>query len=228
MSFISLIMCLYYFINIFFYGKIYNIIIGSWISIGVLDIEYKFIIDPLSITFGLLISFITFLILIYSYDYLHEDPNLVKFFAYLSFFSFAMSCLVFAGNYFIMFLGWEAVGLASYLLINFWTTRNQANQSAIKAIIFNRIGDAAFISAMGLIFYLFNSFDLEVLEILIPLYKHNTLNLFFFSFSTIELIALFLFLAAAAKSAQLFAHLGYLMLWKGQHQFLHYYIQLLW
>jgi len=206
MSSLSLIICLYYFIHVFFYGQIYSFIIGSWVSVGTLDITYKFIIDPLSITFGTLISFITLLILIYSYDYLHEDPNLVKFFAYLSFFSFSMSCLVFAGNYFIMFLGWEAVGLASYLLINFWTTRNQANQSAIKAIIFNRIGDTAFITAMGIIYYLFNSFDLEDLELLVPQYEATTFSLFSYSFSTIELIAVFLFLAAAAKSAQLFLH----------------------
>jgi len=105
-----------------------------------------------------------------------------------------------------MFLGWEAVGLASYLLINFWTTRNLANQSAIKAIIFNRFGDAAFISALGIIYYLFNSFDLEDLELLVPQYGQSTFSLFSYSFPTIELIATFLFLAAAAKSAQLFLH----------------------
>jgi proton-translocating NADH-quinone oxidoreductase chain L len=206
MAFISFIICFYYFIQVFFYGQVYTFILGSWVSVGTLEITYKFIIDPLSITFGTLISFITLLILIYSYDYLHEDPNLVKFFAYLSFFSFAMSCLVFAGNYFIMFLGWEAVGLASYLLINFWTTRNQANQSALKAIIFNRVGDIAFISAMGIIYYLFNSFDLEDLELLAHLYVQTTFSLFSYNVPTLELVALFLFLAAAAKSAQLFAH----------------------
>jgi NADH-quinone oxidoreductase subunit L len=206
MSCLSLIICVYYFIGVFFGGNVYIYSLGSWISVGPLDVSYKFIIDPLSITFGTLIAFITLLILVYSYDYLHEDPNLVKFFAYLSFFSFAMSCLVFAGNYFIMFLGWEAVGLASYLLINFWSTRNQANQSALKAIIFNRVGDIAFITAVAILYYLFNSFDLEELEILVPQYNNTTLSLFSYSFSTVELIACFLFLAAAAKSAQLFLH----------------------
>jgi len=105
-----------------------------------------------------------------------------------------------------MFLGWEAVGLASYLLINFWTTRNQANQAAIKAIIFNRVGDLGFISALGMIYYLFNSFDFEDLDLLIPQYDLTKFSLFSYSFSTIELIAAFLFLAAAAKSAQLFLH----------------------
>ena len=99
----------FYFFQVFFYGNVFVISLGNWMSVGPLEVTYKFLIDPLSITFGTLISFITLLILIYSYDYLHEDPNLVKFFAYLSFFSFSMSCLVFAGNYFVMFLGWEAV-----------------------------------------------------------------------------------------------------------------------
>jgi len=117
-----------------------------------------------------------------------------------------MSCLVFAGNYFIMFLGWEAVGLASYLLINFWHTRNQANQSALKAIIFNRFGDIFFISGMGLIFYLFNSLDLEEIDILLPHFINARITIFSFDFSAIEIIALFLFLASAAKSAQLFLH----------------------
>jgi NADH-quinone oxidoreductase subunit L len=91
LSTISLFVCLYYFIGVFFYGNtiVYNL--GSWICIGNLAITYKFIIDPLSISFATLISLITLLILIYSYDYLYYDPNLVKFFSYLNFFSFAMS-----------------------------------------------------------------------------------------------------------------------------------------
>jgi len=206
LAFCSFITCLYFFLQVFFEGNVYVIDLGTWIVIGSLEVSYKLVIDPLSITFGTLISFITLLILIYSYDYLYEDPHLVKFFAYLSFFSFSMSCLVFSGNYFILFLGWEAVGLASYLLINFWSTRNQANQAAMKAIIFNRIGDIMLITAIGLMSYMFNSFDFEELELFIPAYSLTTIDLFSFSFSITELIACFLFLAAAAKSAQLFLH----------------------
>jgi proton-translocating NADH-quinone oxidoreductase chain L len=105
-----------------------------------------------------------------------------------------------------MFLGWEAVGLASYLLINFWSTRNQANQSALKAIIFNRFGDIFFISALAMLWSMFNSFDFTDIEILIPQFKQLNITLFSLSFPMIELLALFLFLAAAAKSAQLFLH----------------------
>jgi NADH-quinone oxidoreductase subunit L len=205
-SFISLLICLYYFIKVFFYGNIIVYNLGDWISVGNLLVTYKFILDPLSISFATLISLITLLILIYSYDYLFYDPNLVKFFSYLNFFSFSMSCLVLAGNYVVMFLGWEGVGLASYLLINFWSTRNQANQSALKAIIFNRFGDIFFIAALALMFFIFNSFDFEDIELLLPHFKQVDIILFSYSFSIIELLAFFLFLAAAAKSAQLFLH----------------------
>jgi len=117
-----------------------------------------------------------------------------------------MSCLVLAGNYVVMFLGWEAVGLASYLLINFWSTRNQANQSALKAIIFNRIGDVFFIAALALMFLALNSSDFEDIEIFLPHYPQARISIFSYSFVLVELLACFLFLAAAAKSAQLFLH----------------------
>jgi len=137
-SIVSLCSSIYYFIQVFFYGNVIIYTLGTWFSIDNITVPYRFILDPLSISFSTLISLITLLILIYSYDYLFYDPNLVKFFSYLNFFAFSMSCLVLSGNYVIMFLGWEAVGLSSYLLINFWSTRNQANQGAIKAIVFNR------------------------------------------------------------------------------------------
>lgn len=206
LSIITLIFNLYYFIDVFFYGHISIITLGNWIHISYLVVPFKFIIDPLSISFATLISFITLLILIYSYDYLFYDPNLVKFFSYLNFFSFSMSCLVLAGNYLVMFLGWETVGLASYLLINFWTTRNQANQAAIKAIIFNRFGDVAFIGAMGLLNLLFHSLDFEDIELLLPTFKSTTITVFSNSISVIELLATLLLVAAAAKSAQLLLH----------------------
>jgi proton-translocating NADH-quinone oxidoreductase chain L len=180
--------------------------LGTWIVCGSLLIKYKFIIDPLSISFATLVSLITLLILIYSYDYLFYDPNLVKFFAYLNFFAFSMSCLVLGENYVVMFLGWEGVGLASYLLINFWSTRTNANQAALKAIIFNRFGDAFFLAAMGVMYLLFDSFDLEVIALLLPCYDSVSLTIFSQSVNCVELLAFFLFLAAAAKSAQLFMH----------------------
>lgn len=137
---------------------------------------------------------------------MRDDPNKVKFFAYLNLFAAAMLCLVTAGNYIVMFLGWEAVGLASYLLINFWFTRNLANQSAIKAIIYNRVGDIFFISAIALSFSIFKTTDFRLIDLILPELEYKSITLFTFSVSSIEILGLFLFLAAAAKSAQLILH----------------------
>jgi NADH-quinone oxidoreductase subunit L len=123
----------------------------------------------------------------------------------------------------MMFLGWEAVGLASYLLINFWCTRNQANQAGLKAIIFNRIGDAFFIVAIALMNYAFASTDFNEIQAFIPYYTSTTLSLFSFSFNIPELLACFLFLAAAAKSAQLFLHPWLPDAMEGPTPVLHYY-----
>ena len=124
-------------------------------DIGPLIIDFKLLLDPLSITFVLLISFITLIVKFYSCEYMGGDPNKVKFMAYLNMFAAAMITLVTAGNYIVMFLGWEAVGLASFLLINFWTTRNLANKAAIKAIIYNRVGDIFFLGGIALLISVF-------------------------------------------------------------------------
>ena len=92
----------------------------------------------------IVVTFISFLVHIYSINYMGEDPHLPRFMSYLSLFTFFMLVLVTADNYAQLFLGWEGVGLCSYLLVNFWFTREQANKSAMKAIIVNRIGDFFF------------------------------------------------------------------------------------
>src|SRR6201997_404852 len=205
-SIISLMVNLYYFIDVFFYGHISIFLLGNWVHISEFIVPYKFLLDPLSISFATLISFITLLILIYSYDYLYNDPNLVKFFSYLNFFSFSMTCLCISGNYLVMFLGWETVGLASYLLINFWTTRNQANQAALKAIIFNRVGDAAFLAGLALLNLLFHSLEFEDIDLLLPSFKTTNLTVFSYTFPAIETLAFFFLVAASAKSAQILLH----------------------
>jgi proton-translocating NADH-quinone oxidoreductase chain L len=205
-SIISLVINLYYFIDVFFFGHISVFFLGNWIHISDFIVPYKFLLDPLSISFATLISFITLLILIYSYDYLYNDPNLVKFFSYLNFFSFSMTCLCISGNYLVMFLGWETVGLASYLLINFWTTRNQANQAALKAIIFNRVGDIAFLAGLALLNLLFHSLEFEDIELLLPTFKSTNIVIFSYNFPAIEILAFFLLVAASAKSAQILLH----------------------
>lgn len=177
-----------------------------FISLGDLEIPLGFLLDPFSSIFSILILFITLLILIFSISYMGSDPEIVNFFSYLSFFCSTMLLLVLANNFVICFLGWEGVGLASYLLINFWTTRNFANQAAMKAIVFNRIGDVFFILALALIYMLFHSFDYGVINTMVPLVAEKKITLFFCSINLIELLSFCLFVAAMAKSAQLLLH----------------------
>ena len=125
----------------------------EWISAGNLNIPFEFLIDPLSCLFLLIITGIGFLIHVYSTGYMKEDEGFSRFFAYLNLFVFFMLMLVMGNNYLIMFVGWEGVGLCSYLLIGFWFKNNEYNKAANKAFIMNRIGDLGFILGILLIFF---------------------------------------------------------------------------
>ena len=118
-----------------------NIVIATWISSGSLDVNWSMLIDPLSAVMLVVVTSVSALVHIYSIGYMSHDPHKPRFMAYLSLFTFFMVILVTADNFLQMFVGWEGVGLCSYLLINFWFARLQANKAAIKAMLMNRIGD---------------------------------------------------------------------------------------
>jgi len=149
----------------------------------------------------LVISSIAVLVQIYSFDYMWGDPEFDLFMSYLSLFAFSMILLVSAGNFGILFAGWEGVGLSSYLLINFWHTRLSANKAAIKAIIVNKVGDIFLMLAMAILFYSFNS--LEYAVIFNVLQASNALP----DQVLIDALCFCLFLGAIAKSAQLGLHM---------------------
>jgi len=138
------------------------------------------------------------------------DIHLIKFLSYLSIFSFFMIFLIMSNNFLILFVGWEGVGLISYLLINFWNTRIQANKASLKAMIFNRIGDYALLISILLIFNIFYTFNFHTIfllsffinEIYNKLIIFNLLNINFFDF-----VCFFITIACIAKSAQLGLHL---------------------
>src|SRR5690242_5592847 len=122
----------------------------NFISVGDLKIPFAFQIDQLSSLFLLIITGVGFLIHVYSTSYMHEEKteHFGRYFAYLNLFVFSMLLLVMGANYVIMFIGWEGVGLCSYLLIGFWFKNNEYNKAANKAFIMNRIGDLAFLIAI--------------------------------------------------------------------------------
>ncbi len=129
----------------------------DWISAGKLSVPFSFLYDPLSALFLLVITGVGFLIHVYSIGYMHEDEAFNRFFAYLNLFVFFMLLLVLGSNYLLMFVGWEGVGLCSYLLIGFWFKNNNYNNAAKKAFIMNRIGDLGFLLGILLIFATFGS-----------------------------------------------------------------------
>ena len=131
----------------------------SWISAGGFSASISFLIDPLSSLFLLIITGVGFLIHIYSVGYMHDDDGHNKFFSYLNLFIFFMLILVLGSNYLLMFVGWEGVGLCSYLLIGFWFKNNNYNNAAKKAFVMNRIGDLGFLLGIILIFTTFGSIE---------------------------------------------------------------------
>jgi NADH-quinone oxidoreductase subunit L len=164
----------------------------SWINTGELDLHAGLLVDPLSMTFVLLVTFVGTLIHIYSVGYMEHDPDRRRFFAYLNLFVAAMLLLVLADSYLLLFVGWEGVGLASYLLIGFWNYRNDYATAANKAFIVNRIGDLGLIIAMGLMFAAFGGVDFQTVFAGAP------------TASTAQLtaIGITLLVAACGKSAQ--------------------------
>ena len=130
-----------------------------WIRAGGFQADFAFYLDPLSLVMLLVVTGVGFLIHIYSVGYMWEEGGFYRFFAYLNLFMFFMLTLVLASNYLLMFIGWEGVGLASYLLIGFWFTKDSAASAGKKAFIVNRIGDFGFLIALFLMIKHFGSLN---------------------------------------------------------------------
>ncbi|MCX6310535.1 MAG: NADH-quinone oxidoreductase subunit L [Bacteroidetes bacterium] len=184
-------------LGIFFqlHGTTQVIKLSEWISTGRLHIDFAFLIDPLSVLFMLIITGVGFLIHVYSVGYMKDDEKYDRFFAYLNLFVFFMLFLVMGSNYLVMFVGWEGVGLCSYLLIGFWFKNTEYNNAAKKAFIVNRIGDLGFLLGMILIYITFNSlnFDTVFKGVHDNAYNKEIYNL----------IGILLFIGACGKSAQI-------------------------
>lgn len=187
-------------------GNIYILTISKWICIDTISIKWCFCFDSLTSIMLVIVTFISTLVHLYSTEYMENDPHLPRFMSYLSLFTFFMLILVTANNFLQMFVGWEGVGLSSYLLINFWYTRIQANKAAIKAMLVNRVGDFALLIAIFTICYIFSSLDYDIVFTLIPLCLDYRLIFGLFEIPIIDFISILLFLGAMGKSAQLGLH----------------------
>ena len=187
-------------------GASIKITLFPWIFSDNLLINWDFCFDSLTATMLLVVTFISSLVHIYSIEYMKDDPHLVRFMSYLSLFTFFMLILITSNNFLQMFVGWEGVGLSSYLLINFWFTRIQANKSSIKAMVLNRIGDLFILIAIFTVYFVCNSLDFDVVFNLSSLLKLYFIQISFFKISVIDFICLCFFLGATGKSAQLGLH----------------------
>jgi NADH-quinone oxidoreductase subunit L len=168
----------------------------DFIRSGQLYIPFSFQVDALSSLFLLIITGVGFLIHVYSASYMHHDEGMVKYFAYLNLFVFSMLLLVLGANYLIMFIGWEGVGLCSYLLIGFWFKNRDYTNAAKKAFVMNRIGDLGFLVGMLLVLFNFGTLSYQEFFGLVkngPVMPQSTLNWIAFCF----------FIGATGKSAQI-------------------------
>ena len=180
--------------------------IQPWIHTEVYNLYWGFLFDTLTCVMLIVVTSISTLVHIYSTEYMSQDPHLARFMSYLSFFTFFMLILVTADNFLQMFVGWEGVGLCSYLLINFWYGRIQANKSALKAMIINRIGDFGLALAIFAIYATFKSLDYPIVFGLVSNYSENTLSLIGLELNVLDIIGFFLFIGAVGKSAQIGLH----------------------
>jgi len=194
----------YYFV--IFKSHICYVNLFTWIDSGMFTVNWGFYFDPLAVTMIVVVGSVSTLVHIYSFGYMSGDPHLSRFMSYLSFFTFFMLMLVTSDNFIQLFLGWEGVGLCSYLLIGFWSTRIQANKSAIKALILNKIGDFGVLIAIVLIFIVFQSVDFSTVFSLVPYFFNKTVFFLFWELNVISLICFLLFIGAVGKSAQLGLH----------------------
>jgi NADH-ubiquinone oxidoreductase chain 5 len=177
-------------------GSPVSIELFSWIDSEFMYVSWGFLFDSLTVSMLLPVLVVSSLVHLYSISYMAEDPHNQRFFSYLSMFTFFMLVLVTGDNYLIMFVGWEGIGISSYLLINFWYTRIQANKSGIKALTVNRVGDMFLSIGFFAIFWVFGNVDYATVFSVAP-YINET---------AITVIGLLLLLGAMAKSAQLGLH----------------------
>jgi NADH-quinone oxidoreductase subunit L len=172
--------------------------LATWLRSGDFRVDFSFSLDQLSLVMLLVVTGVGFLIHIYSVGYMWEEGGFYRFFSYLNLFMFFMLTLVLASNYLLMFIGWEGVGLASYLLIGFWFTKDSAAAAGKKAFIVNRIGDCGFLIALFLIIQHFKSLDFKQVFDQVTPYGPETAGTGF-----LTAIALLLMVGACGKSAQI-------------------------
>jgi len=180
--------------------------LGRWIDIGAFHVNWMLRADSLTCVMLLVVTVVSSVVHIYSCGYMSHDEHVPRFMAYLSLFTFFMLMLVTSGNFIQLFLGWEGVGLCSYLLIGFWFNKQSACNAAMKAFIVNRVGDFGLILGIFSIYMVFGNLGFAEVFALAPDKIDATINLLGHEFNAVNLICVLLFIGAMGKSAQLGLH----------------------
>ncbi|MGV6850162.1 MAG: NADH-quinone oxidoreductase subunit L [Marinibacterium sp.] len=196
-----------------FDGTTEQIVLMRWLESGTLSADWMIRMDRLTAIMLVVITTVSSLVHLYSFGYMAHDDNFrdgesyrPRFFAYLSFFTFAMLMLVTADNLAQMFFGWEGVGLASYLLIGFYYRKPSANEAAMKAFIVNRIGDFGFALGIFALFFLVDSIQFSDIFAAAPHLAETQITFLWGEWNAVEVVCFLLFIGAMGKSAQLFLH----------------------
>lgn len=208
-NFFQLIFFWFYYINFFFSTTptLINIDFGVWFYFDDISSRFNFIFDGLSMLMIQLVLAISFITQVYSFFYMKNDPNIIRFMSYLSLFTFFMLVLITADNLILFFLGWEGVGLCSYLLIGFWDSRAEARSAALKAVAVNRIGDCFFIAGVSIIIFFVRSVEFSIIFLTIKYFKESYIQIFSYQIQYFTIICSFFIIAIMAKSSQLGLHI---------------------
>jgi len=188
-------------------GKTFNGAIYTWLVTDGINLQIGFLIDSLTVTMMMVVTFVSLMVHVYTIGYMAEDDGYTRFFGYISLFTFSMLMLVMSNNFLQLFFGWEAVGLVSYLLIGFWYTRPTAIYANLKAFLVNRVGDFGFLLGIGFVFVTFGSLDYATVFKLAPNFADALIEIVpGWHWSLITAICICLFIGAMGKSAQFPLH----------------------
>ncbi|NIR29222.1 MAG: NADH-quinone oxidoreductase subunit L [Gammaproteobacteria bacterium] len=188
-------------------APIFDGAVYTWAVAGGVELQLGFLIDELTATMILVVSFVSLMVHIYTIGYMHDDPGYQRFFSYIALFTFGMLMLVMANNFLQLFFGWETVGLMSYLLIGFWYTRESATRAQLKAFLLNRVGDFGFILGIAAVLLYFGTLQYAPVFANASLLEGETIRVFpGTEWSVATSICILLFLGAMGKSAQVPLH----------------------
>ena len=197
---------LYLFFYIYHYGSDSSVTLGTWLTSGSFYIDWSLNYNSLSVLMVLVVNLVSTVVHIYSIGYMENDPKKIIFLGYLGLFTFFMLMLVTSSNLIQLFLGWEGVGLTSYLLIGFWNKKESANKAALKAFIINRVGDFGFLLGIFSIFIVFGTVNFNEIFILVDTQESTYFNFLGVNFHALTLISILLFIGSMGKSAQFGLH----------------------